>query len=137
MATTASSPARGARASIPRQPDRRQGGIVVAVVTGDSSVNTVLAGARLAHERGEPLDLVMFTDADRPLARCMAAVDNALVTARTAFPRLEVRVHLGLTDGPGWERGLSGRVSQVVADPSVRSRWAARDDAFPVTVVEE
>lgn len=126
-----------AERTIPRQRDRHRGDVVVVVVNSDHPVNSVLAGARLAWDGEQPLDLVMFSDPDRPLSRSFAAVDNALKVARTAFPRLEVMVHLELADEPGWEQALSGAPSLVVADAMVSGRWAGRHDDFPVLVVEE
>jgi hypothetical protein len=109
----------------------------VAVVSADPQVHTVLAGAKAATDRSEPLDLVMFADRNRSLRSCMVAVDHALTVARTAFPLLEVRVNLGLSDAPGWESALSGRVTEVVLDRGAAARWAGRFAGLPLTVVEE
>ena len=128
-------PARAVPSTIPRQ--RHRGGVVVVVVSADPQVHTVLAGAKAATDRAEPLDLVMFADHERSLRSCMVAVDHALTVARTAFPLLEVRVNLGLTDAPGWEASLSGRVSQVVLGPDAAERWRDRFAGLPLTVVAE
>jgi hypothetical protein len=137
MRDSARSQGHPAERTIPRQRDRHRGGVVVVVVASDHPVNTVLAGAKLASDREQPLDLVMFSDPDRSLSRSFAAVDNALTVARTAFPRLEVMVHLGLADAPGWEQALGGSPSEVVTDATVAARWAGRHDDFPVLVIEE
>lgn len=137
MRDSARSRAHPADRSIPRQRAHEHGGVVAVVVSSDHPVNTVLAGAKIAWDRGLRLDLVMFADPDRSLSRSFAAVDNALKVARTAFPRLEVRVHLGLTDVQGWEEALPGPLTQVVADAAVASRWAGREDDFPMLVIEE
>jgi hypothetical protein len=134
--TSDAGPAPTGPSDIPRQRHRRNG-VVVVVVSADPQVRTVLAGAKAATDRAEPLDLVMFSDRGRSLRSCMVAVDHALTVARTAFPLLEVRVNLGLTDSPGWESELSGQVSEVVLGPDVASRWADRFTGLPLTVVEE
>jgi len=126
-----------AERSIPRQRDRHPCGVVAVVVSSDHPVNTVLAGAKTAWDREQPLDLVTFSAPDLPLTRSFAAVDNALAVARTAFPRLEVMVHVGLADAPGWEQALPGTPSQVVVDAAVAARWVGRHDDFPVLVIEE
>ena len=131
---------RGARPterSLPRQRGPLRGGVVAAVVSRDKAVNTVLAGAKAASDSGQPLALVMFADPAQSLRSSMVAVDHALTVARTAFPRLEVMVHLGLTDSPGWEKVLPCEVTHVFADPAVASLWAGRDDRTPLTVVEK
>ena len=132
-----SAPANPRRSSLPRQRDRRRARVVVVVVSRADAGNAVLAGARTAADGGEPLALVMFTDSDESLRSSMVAMDQALTVARTAFPRLEVMVHLGLTDAPGWERVLPGEVTHVFVTPEVASRWAPRTDELPLTVVEE
>ena len=123
--------------SVPRQREGRRGGIVVVVVTSDKAVGTVLAGAKLASETGQPLALVVFAAPDRSTRSGMVAVDHALTVVRTAFPRLEVQVHLGLTDAVGWQRALPSHVSWVFVDPVMASRWEGRKDELPLTVVEE
>ena len=122
---------------VPRQRSRSRDGVVVVVVSADPQVHTVLAGAKAATDRAEPLDLVMFADRARSLRSCMVAVDHALTVARTAFPLLEVRVNLGVSAMPGWESALSGRVSEVVLGHDVASRWADRLAGLPLTVVHE
>jgi hypothetical protein len=129
-------------ASVPRQRAeqrraRHRGDVVAVVVSGDHCVNIVLAGAKIASDAGKPLDLVMFTDPDRSLRSSMVMIDHALTVARTAFPRLEVMVDLGLSDARGWERLVSGQISQVVVGSSVALEWETRPEELPVTVVDE
>jgi hypothetical protein len=111
--------------------------VVAVVVAGESCVNAVLAGAKIASDSGQPLDLVMFTDPDRSLRSSMVVMDHALTVARTAFPRLEVMVDLGLRDAGGWERLVSGQVTEVVVSSSRALRWEGRPETLPVTVVDE
>ena len=130
------------RASVPRQRAvhpraHHRGDVVAVIVSGDPAVNTVLAGAKIASDAGQPLDLVMFTDPDRSLRSSMVVVDHALTVARTAFPRLEVMVDLGLSDARGWERLVSGQISEVVVGSSVALGWEARPEKLPVTVVDD
>lgn len=136
-ATGGSAPASPGGSSLPRQRDRRRARVVVVVVSTADAVNAVLAGARTAADSGEPLAPVMFADPDQSLRSNMVAIDQALTVARTAFPRLEVMVHLGLTDAPGWQRVLPGEVTHVSVTPEVASRWATREDEPPLTVAEE
>lgn len=135
--TSDARPAAPGSSAVPRQRHRSRDGVVVVVVSADPQVHTVLAGAKAATDRAEPLDLVMFADRSRSLRSCMVAVDHALTVARTAFPLLEVRVNLGLSDAPGWASALSGRVTEVVLDRAAASRWAERFTGLPLTVVEE
>lgn len=123
--------------SVPRQREGRRAGIVVVVVSSDHAVDTVLAGAKLASETGQPLALVVFASPDRSARSGMVAVDRALTVARTAFPGLAVQVHLGLTDAVGWERALPSHASRVFVDPVMASRWQGRKHELPLTVVEE
>lgn len=125
-----------ARPLVPRQRDRRRGDVVAVVVSGDHSVNTVLAAGKIASDGGQPLVLVVFTDHERSSRSTMVTVDRALTVVRTVFPLLEVRVELGLADAPGWDRSISGRVVRVVVDPAVAARWQDRDEPVPTTVVE-
>ena len=126
-----------AGSEVPRQRESGNRDVVVVVVSGDDSVNAVLAGAKMASDGEQPLALVNFADPDRSMQSNMVAVDRALTVARTAFPRLEVMVDHGLRDEPGWEQGFPAQVTQVVVDPSVAARWSGRDEAVPVTVVEQ
>ena len=123
--------------SVPRQREGRPAGVVAVVVSSDHAVSTVLAGAKLASETGQPLALVVFASTDRSSRRGMVAVDRALTVARTAFPGLAVQVHLGLKDAVGWERALLSHASRVFVDPVMASRWEGRKDELPLTVVEE
>jgi hypothetical protein len=106
-------------------------------VSGDRCVNVVLAGAKIASDAEQPLDLVMFTEPDRSLRSSMVVIDRALTVARTAFPRLEVLVDLGLRDTRGWEQLVSGQISEVVVGSSVALGWESRPEKLPVTVVDE
>jgi hypothetical protein len=139
-ADVSSSEAGGTRTSgpsVPRQREGRRVGVVVVVVSSDHAVNTVLAGAKLAAETGQPLALVVFASPDRSSRSGMVAVDRALTVARTAFPGLAVQMHLGLTDAVGWERALPSHASRVFVDSVMASRWQGRNDELPLTVVEE
>ena len=122
---------------MPRQREGRRAGVVVVVVSSDHAVDTVLAGAKLASETGQPLALVVFDSPDRSSRRAMVAVDRALTVARTAFPGLAVQVHLGVTDAVGWERALPSHASRVFVDPVMASQWEGRKHELPLTVVEE
>jgi hypothetical protein len=134
-----------ARPAAPGRPGRRclasaRAGVVVVVVvvvSSDHPVETVLAGATLASETGQPLALVVFASPDRSSRAGMVAVDRALTVARTAFPSLAVQVHRGLIDAVGWERALPCHASRVFVDPVVAFRWKGRKDEPPLTVVEE
>lgn len=129
-------------ASVPHQRAQHhraqhRGDVVAVIVSGDRCVNAVLAGAKIAADAGQPLDLVMFADPGRSLRSSMVVMDHALTVARTAFPRLEVMVDLGLRDARGWERLVSGQVAEVVVSSSAALGWEARPENLPVTIVDE
>lgn len=132
-----------AHAGPPGLPHQHHGPEVVAVLSmQDEPVATAVAGARVAAQRALPLDLVMLADPEHDTAHQMAAVDQALVAARTAFAHLEIRVHLGVADLDAWlvERQSTAAVEALVAGPHAAAELSdrpgpARPGRRPVVVV--
>ncbi len=109
-----------AQSGSPGLPHQHMGAEVVAVLTmEDDPVAIAMHGGRVATQRDLPLDLVMLADAEHDMAHQMATVDRALVAARSAFARLELRVHLGVADLDAWllERHETADVEAIVAGP--------------------
>ncbi len=101
------------RTTIPRQ-RRTTRGVAAVVGVGEDPGEAVSYAAREASYRGVPLELVLPLVAEDDKARCLARMDEALAVARRAFPRLEVRVHLGAADLSSWLRRSDHPVDLVV-----------------------
>ena len=96
---------RNERTTRPRVPGQRSPvGGVAAVVSVQGSSTALLHGARAAHDRGVPLELLLPHVAAQDKATCFAVMDQALLDTRKMFPGLEVRVHVGEDDLSFWLR---------------------------------
>lgn len=117
--------------SRPRIPHQRtpHGGIAVVVGRDEECPDAVLYGAHVALERGLPLELVLPHVPDDDKAHCLAAMDRALLVARTVAPRLEVRVHLGAADLAGWIERVGIPVDVVVVGRAEAALLAGSGEA--------
>ncbi len=113
---------------IPRQ-RATHGGVAVVVGRDEDCPDAVLYGAHAALERGLPLELVLPHLPDDDKAHCLAAMDRALLVARTVAPRLEVRVHLGAEDLAGWIERVGIPVDVVVVGRAEAAQFAASGEA--------
>jgi hypothetical protein len=116
------------RQQIPHQ-RAPHGGVAVVVGRDEERPDAVLYGAHAALERGLPLELVLPHLPDDDKAPCMAAMDRALLVARTVAPRLEVRVHLGAEDLRSWIERVGIPVDVVVVGRAEAAQFAASDEA--------
>lgn len=117
--------------SQPQIPHQRapQGGIAVVVAHDEDRPDAVLYGAHQALERGLPLELVLPRVPADDKAHCLAAMDRALLVARTVAPRLEVRVHLGAEDLAGWIERVGVPVDVVVVSRAEVAQLASQGKA--------
>ena len=93
----------------------------------EQPARAVLYGARVANDRGHHVDLLLRDPSD-DTASSLAVMDRALHIARTAYPRLEVRVHLGAQELRTWLHGLSLPVDLVVVGTAEAARLVASAD---------
>lgn len=91
------------RTARPRVPGQRSpvGGVAV-MVSARGCSTALLHGARAAHDRGVPLELLLPHVSAQDKATCFAVMDQAVLDARKMFPGLEVRVHVGEDDLSFW-----------------------------------
>ena len=93
----------------------------------EEPTRSVLYGARVANDRGHHVDLLLRDPSDET-ASSLAVMDRALHIARMAYPRLEVRVHLGAQDLHTWLHALSFPVDLVVLGTAEAAQLAAQGD---------
>jgi len=99
--------------------------VLVLLSAAESHVAQIQRGAQEASARRLPLQIAVLGLHDRGAARCMAAMDDAVMIARRAAPEVEVRVETEALEPDRMSLLGEGRHPVVVSSQRTRDLCAA------------
>src|SRR5919112_1582266 len=99
--------------------------VLVLLSAAESHVTQIQRGAQEASARRLPLEIAVLGLHDRGAARCMAAMDDAVMVARRAAPEVEIRVETEALEPDRMSLLGEGRHPVVVSSQWTRDVCAA------------